>query len=101
MERAPEQIGIWLPSKLLVLGCVYDTRLRTVTDAGLAERRPLTDAQIGFIRNAGFCTNDPAKLRVAIEQGEKVFFSGGATNPDVEMPWPSKPAPSKPAPSRP
>jgi len=76
MERAPEYIDVLLPSKLLILECGYDTRLRSVTYATLGRQRPLIDAQIEYIRKAGFCTDDPAKLRVAIEQGEKEFLSG-------------------------
>ena len=76
MERAPEHIAVLLPSQLLILGCAYDTRLKTVTDASLGGQRPLDDARIIYVRKAGFCTDDPAKLRVAIEQGEKDFLSG-------------------------
>jgi hypothetical protein len=73
--RAPRYIDVFLPSRVVMLRCGFDTRDKTVTDASLG-RQIVTEKKFEDIRAMGFCTDDPAELQKAVGREEERVLKG-------------------------
>lgn len=70
IERAPRYVDVFLPSRVVLLKCGFDTRYKTVTGASLG-RQIVTEKNFQDIREMGFCTDDRAELQKAVGREEK------------------------------